>query len=160
MCEYCGCQSVSIIADLTAEHDVVVDLLGEAQRAAERQDVDRAADLAARILAILTPHSAVEERGVFPALADDFPDHVAQLTAEHAAIEAVLAEPAADPAGFDRLGWPQRLVEAAEVLRAHILKEQDGVFPAALATLDADDWAQAVAVRRRVGSGLTANAAI
>lgn len=154
MCEYCGCQSVSVIADLTAEHDVVVDLLGEAQRAAEHQDVERAADLAARILTVLGPHTAVEERGVFPALARDFPDHVAELSAEHERIEAVLGEPALNPGGFDRLGWPLRLLEVVGLLRAHILKEQDGAFPAALANLDAEDWAQAVAVRGTVGSSL------
>jgi hypothetical protein len=33
----------------------------------------------------------------------------------------------------------------------HILKEQDGVFPAALATLTPDDWERIGAVRRSVG---------
>lgn len=29
--------------------------------------------------------------------------------------------------------WPSRLTEILQLLREHILKEQDGVFPAALA---------------------------
>lgn len=37
-------------------------------------------------------------------------------------------------------GWPGRLAEALDVLREHIFKEQDGVFPAALATLSTADW--------------------
>jgi hypothetical protein len=41
------------------------------------------------------------------------------------------------------------------LLREHIFKEQDGVFPAALATLGADDWEAAEAVRSRVGGSLS-----
>ena len=29
MCEYCGCQSLAAIDELTREHDVVVNLIGE-----------------------------------------------------------------------------------------------------------------------------------
>jgi hypothetical protein len=61
----------------------------------------------------------------------------------------VLAEAAsgvpADPA------WPDRLLDALAVLRAHILKEQDGVFPAALAFLSTEQWEAVEAVRARVG---------
>ncbi|UXA07752.1 hemerythrin domain-containing protein [Mycobacterium sp. SMC-2] len=87
---------------------------------------------------------------MFPALAAQFPDHVAALTAEHRRIEAVLAECAhgtpTDPT------WPARLLEALRVLRDHILAEQDGVFPAALANLEPRDWDAVDAVR----SGVTA----
>jgi len=46
--------------------------------------------------------------------------------------------------------WPDRLVGVLFLLRAHILKEQDGVFPAALAALDADQWERIEAVRARI----------
>jgi len=101
---------------------------------------------------ILAPHTAVEEEALFPALAADFPGHVASLSDEHRRIEAVLGEARdgvpADPA------WPRRLAGALHLLREHILKEQDGVFPAALAGLDGGAWEHLAAVRARVGSGL------
>jgi hypothetical protein len=46
-------------------------------------------------------------------------------------------------------------MEMLALLREHILKEQDGVFPAALAFLDAEQWEAVEAIRARVG-GLTA----
>ena len=91
-------------------------------------------------------------QAIFPPLAADFPDHVATLRAEHRRIEAVLGEAATttptDPT------WPDRLIEVLDDLREHILKEQDGVFPAALANLDNDDWAAVDAVRARAGTAL------
>jgi hypothetical protein len=42
------------------------------------------------------------------------------------------AEPAAD--------WPARLEAATRLLVEHIFREQDGLFPAALATLEPEDW--------------------
>ncbi len=151
MCEYCGCQALSSIDELTREHDEVVNLIGEVRRAADRATM---ADLCRRVAALLGPHTEVEEHGLFPALAADFPDHVAALAAEHRRIEAVLGEAAAgtptDPA------WPARLVDVLDMLREHILKEQDGLFPAALATLRTADWEAVEAVRARVGTLLPA----
>jgi hypothetical protein len=124
MCEYCGCQALTAIAELTREHDLVVNLIGEVRTAHAAGDVDRMAELAQQIAAILSPHTQVEEHGLFPALADEFPDHVTALEREHRRIEAVLAETATgtpiDPA------WPRRLMDSLRMLREHILKEQDG----------------------------------
>lgn len=150
MCEYCGCQSLTAIDELTREHDHVVNLIGEVRAAHAAADTPRMAAVARRIATVLGPHTEVEEDGLFPALADDFPDHVAALKAEHRRIEAVLAQ-----AGTAGAGWPDRLIEVLDVLREHILKEQDGVFPAALTTLRGPDWAAVEAVRARVGSALT-----
>jgi hemerythrin-like domain-containing protein len=154
MCEYCGCQAVTAIDELTREHDQVVNLIGYVRSAHAVGDVARMAELARRIAALLGPHTEVEEHGLFPALAGEFPDQIADLEAEHRHVEAVLGDAAvdvpADPA------WPRRLLDTLELLRDHILKEQDGVFPAALATLDADDWDAVEAVRARVGTLLPA----
>lgn len=150
MCEYCGCQALTAIDELTREHDLVVNMIGLVRGAVATGDVPASAALARRIAALLGPHTEVEERGLFPALADDFPDHVHDLLAEHRRIEAVLDEAAdavpADPA------WPGRLVRTLDLLREHILKEQDGVFPAALASLRTADWEAVEAVRARVGT--------
>ncbi|MDF2143414.1 hemerythrin domain-containing protein [Knoellia sp. p5-6-4] len=135
MCEYCGCQQVAAIGELTREHDV-----------------DGAAKTARRIAEILQPHTAVEEHGLFPAMSEEFPEHVDALEREHRVVEAVLAEAATatptDPT------WPQRLLAALDLLRKHILKEQDGMFPASLAVLDTEGWERVEAVRRQVGSAV------
>jgi hemerythrin-like domain-containing protein len=150
MCEYCGCQAVTAIDDLTREHDLVVNLIGDVRAAHAGADTARMAELARQITAVLRPHTHVEEHGLFPALAADFPDHVAALQADHRHIEAVLGEAAAGtPADT---AWPGRLSTTLDLLREHILKEQDGVFPAALANLDTADWDTVDAIRATVGS--------
>lgn len=152
MCEYCGCQALATIDELTREHDLAINLIAQARSAYAGADTAQLADLARQIAAVLGPHTEVEEQGLFPALAHDFPEHVASLTAEHRRVEAALGEAAAgtptDPA------WPTRLTEALALLREHIFKEQDGVFPAALATLGTADWEAAEAIRSRVGGVL------
>jgi hypothetical protein len=150
MCEYCGCQAVAAIAELTREHDAVVALVSQARAAHGAGDVAAMAVTARRIAVILGPHTRVEEEGLFPALDGDFPDQVAALRAEHRGVEAVLDAAAAGlPAELD---WPDRLLTMLEMLREHILKEQDGVFPAALTGLRTADWEVIDAVRARVGS--------
>lgn len=150
MCEYCGCQDVGAISELTREHDVVVTLISSVRAAHAAGDTERMAALARDIAAVLVPHTEVEEHGLFPLLAEAFPDPVAALEAEHRRIEAVLGEAEsgtpADPA------WPARLIATIELLRDHILKEQDGVFPAALTTLSGADWDTVDEVRARAGS--------
>ena len=150
MCEYCGCQALATIDELTREHDLVVGLLRDARAASADADIPRMAELARQIATVLGPHTEVEEHGLFPALAADFPDHIAALKAEHRRVEEVLGEALsgtpADPQ------WPAQLAETLQMLREHILKEQDGVFPAALAGLGIADWEAAEAARARVGS--------
>ena len=108
------------------------------------------AALATRMATILSPHTVVEEEGLFPALAGEFPDQVAALHAEHRRIETVLGEAAAGPPADPM--WPARLTETLELLREHILKEQDGVFPAALSSLSPAQWDAVDDVRSRAGS--------
>lgn len=152
VCDYCGCLALDAIAALTAEHDLVVNLAGDARRALRNGDLDLAADRARAVTAVLAPHTVVEERGLFPAMAGEYGDHVSGLLDEHRRVESVLAE-SVDVTPTDP-GWPARLEDALSLLREHILKEQDGVFPAALALLDPVQWDSIDAVRARVGSGL------
>jgi len=147
VCDYCGCQDLDAIAELTAEHDVVVTLSGQVRRALLSGDLDLAADGARAVLAVLGPHTAVEEGALFPAMVEDFGDHVAGLVDEHRRIERVLAE-SAERTPSDPF-WPRRLEQTLVMLREHIIKEQDGVFPAALATLSAAQWDQVDAARAR-----------
>jgi hemerythrin-like domain-containing protein len=149
MCEYCGCQQISVIDELTREHDAVVALLGPLRERLAAGRLDDVADSCRQLRAVLGPHTVVEEEGLFPLLAGEYPNEHAVLQAEHRAIEAVLAE-AADGVPTDP-SWPKRLQHSMFVLREHILKEQDGVFPAALSSLDGDQWEAVERVRARAG---------
>lgn len=154
MCEYCGCQALETIDELTREHDEVVRLISHLGPARRQGGAARTAEVAREIAAVLGPHTHVEEHGLFPALAGDFPEQIAALEDEHRRIEAVLGEAAdgripSDPA------WPDRLTEAMALLRDHILKEQDGVFPAALAHLGTEEWEAVEAARARAGGTLS-----
>ncbi|MFD8302693.1 hemerythrin domain-containing protein [Streptomyces sp. NPDC059690] len=153
MCEYCGCQSLASIDELTREHDEVVRLISHLRGAHQDADVARMARVAREITAVLGPHTRVEEHGLFPAMAPEFPEQIAALEAEHRHIESVLAE-AADGVTPSDPSWPERLMDAMAVLRDHILKEQDGVFPAALATLGTEEWEAIEKVRARAGGVL------
>lgn len=150
MCEYCGCQALESIDELTLEHETVVGLISRVRDAHRDGDVTRMAQAARTIADVLGPHTEVEEHGLFPAPAGDFPEQPAALEDEHRRVETVLREAAggapADPA------WPERLTEVLNLLRDHILKEQDGVFPAAPACLDTEQWEAVEAVRARAGT--------
>jgi hypothetical protein len=150
MCEHCGCQALAPIKELTMEHELVLGLISEVRGARASRDLPRMADLARQIAAVLDPHTKVEEQGLFRALAPDFPSQMAALTAEHRRVHAVLAEASAGPP--DDSAWPDRLAGALAVLREHIVKEQDGVFPAALASLRTSDWEAIEAARAKAGS--------
>ena len=154
MCEYCGCQQIPVINELTREHDAVVAAIGETRTHVQHGDLAAAARSCLRIAAILGPHTRVEEEGLFPFLTADFPDHIGVLRSEHRRVEAVLSECATGvPRDPD---WPTRLQSALDLLREHVLKEQDGLFPAALVALDPDQWERIEDLRVAAGSGLIA----
>jgi hemerythrin-like domain-containing protein len=154
VCEYCGCQSLASINELTREHDEVVRLISHLRPAHQDGDVARMARIAREIATVLGPHTQVEEHGLFPAMAGDFPEQIAALETEHRRIEAVLAE-ATDGATPSDPAWADRLMEVMAMLRNHILKEQDGVFPAALANLGTEEWEAVEKVRAEAGSALS-----
>ncbi|MHC3467608.1 hemerythrin domain-containing protein [Streptomyces sp. 7R007] len=157
MCEYCGCQALESIDQLTLEHETVVTLISRVRDARRDGKIAYMAELAREIATVLTPHTLVEEQGLFPALAAEFPEKIAALEDEHRRVEEVLAE--ANGPFLTDPDWPGRLVEALDLLREHILKEQDGVFPAALALLSTEQWEAVEAVRARVGTWLPESAA-
>jgi hemerythrin-like domain-containing protein len=150
MCEYCGCQAVTVIEELTREHERVLDHVRDAEQAARRGDLDAARAACERIEDVLVPHTAVEEHGLFPALEGEFPDQVRDLEQEHRHLEDVINRLHGPGAA-----WSGELLEVLSMLRQHILKEQDGVFPAALAMLREPDWQAMEDVRASVGSALT-----
>jgi len=137
MCEYCGCQQLEVVAELTAEHDRLRGLGRDLAAAADAGDALAAQPVALAMCEVLGPHTRVEEAGLFPALHRDFGSQLDALIDEHRGIEAALAELASGTPSPD---WPVRTRQTLAQLFDHILKEQDGVFPAALAALNATDW--------------------
>ena len=150
MCAHCGCESLDSIAQLTAEHDRVVELSVAVLSALQAGDLHTASTLARSIATVLEPHTAVEEHALFPAMAVDYPDYVAGLLDDHEVIDAVLHESVdgtpTDPA------WPARLEGALSLLRAHIRKEENGLFPAALTTLTTAAWESLDRARDALGA--------
>lgn len=144
VCEYCGCQQIDVIAELTAEHDRLRELGRDLAKAATAHDLQLARPLAVEMRTLLGRHTRVEELGLFPALHDDFSAQIDALVAEHRSIDGALEDLAAASPSED---WPSLTLAALADLFDHILKEQDGVFPAALGLLGPDDW-QAIAVVR------------
>ena len=157
MCEYCGCQQIATIADLYREHDAAVELVGRIQSGLRDQRHGDVAEDCRQILVILAPHTVVEEEGLFPEMTAEFPDHISVLRSEHREIEKVLGE--AEDGVPDDPTWPDRLVGVLHLLREHILKEQDGVFPAALVALEAEQWERIEAVRAQISTAATTLAA-
>lgn len=147
MCEYCGCQAIRSIEELTAEHEKVLNLGSEVRSAHASSNIDRMAEVARQIEAVLIPHTQVEEQGLFPAMTGEFPEQIHALEEEHRQIEAVLA--AARQGTPSDPSWPERLLDIIQMLHEHIFKEQDGVFPAALASLSTEQWEAIEAIRSR-----------
>jgi hemerythrin-like domain-containing protein len=154
MCEYCNCQAIPAIEILTREHDDALDHIRAATQAVHTGDDRALRDVCSRLIALLGPHTAVEEQALFPPLRSEFPDQITDLCREHDVLDAALAE--ATSTRGRAPGWEQRLEAALRLLREHIRKEQDGVFPAALSTLKAAEWDQLEQVRERATAWPTA----
>lgn len=137
MCEYCGCQQIPAISELTREHDQLRELGRELVAAADHDRAEDAASIAESMLAVLGAHTRVEEGGLFPAMSREFPEQITSLTIEHVAVHDTLADVANHPHSPD---WAADARWVVSSLFEHILKEQDGVFPAALSVLTPTDW--------------------
>lgn len=138
MCEYCGCQQIAAIATLTAEHDQIRAVARVVDLAGRDGDYPAVRSAARQLLDLLGPHTAIEEQGLFPAMAGEFGEHVRSLEADHRQIHSVLAglTSTCSPA----VGWQREVATVVQVLFDHILREQDGLFPATLSVLSAQDW--------------------
>lgn len=156
MCEYCGCQAVASIALLTREHEATLDLVYLAVGALRIGDLAETRRLCADLRALLEVHTAVEEQALFVVMAVEFPDQIAALVNDHEIIEAGLASALEQNPPPE--GWQQRLSAALALLPGHILREQDGVFPAALTTLTPAEWDHLDVVRGALGAARRASA--
>ena len=134
MCSYCGCRDVVLIGQLTAEHEAIVNAGGQLHLAVAAGEMDQAGELLDELESLLHPHTDLEERGIFAELRQDetSTQHVDLLCGEHRDLDERLAVcRGGDWSGLDALLF---------ALREHIEKEENGLFPAALTSLDGDQW--------------------
>ena len=76
MCSYCGCQAIEIIGRFTAEHEDIVNGLGDLRRSVASGDEADIASSAAALAGMLGPHTASEERSLFAELRLDVGERV------------------------------------------------------------------------------------
>lgn len=128
MCDHCGCREFTPVAELTAEHEVILDLawaLAESIRAGEQ-------DLATRdrLLALLDAHVAKEETGLYPMLhelAELSDTALRTLEEEHRDIGEAIRS-----GHFSRRDYYE--------LSAHIEVEDAELFSSGRFAFDQDDW--------------------
>lgn len=143
MCNYCGCQDMTLIRDYYAEHNSSRDLADAARRAMDAGAYDTAREEIARLAAELESHWQGEEGGLFAVMVerypDDFADYIAPLVAEHRALAEFLR-------GLDITDAVHRKAFADQVLELHehMLREEDSLFPASVVTFDGEDWTRAI----------------
>lgn len=130
-----------LIRDYISEHAHVLNLGGEAVRAIDRGDLPTAREKLAAMAEELLTHFKGEENGLFAVMATDdlFAEHIEPLVREHRELEELLAT--VDIADAD---GQQAIRDAMEHLFEHTRKEEDGLFPAALTSLDGDQWDTAI----------------
>ena len=138
MCSYCGCRANTLIARYSAEHVDIVNALGELRRATSDGSPASVPDAAARLAALLDPHTTSEERSLLAELRrePEFTDHVDGLCDEHIALDHALSRIAA--------GHLADFPAFESQLRRHIDKEENGLFPAAVIALDGPAWERVV----------------
>lgn len=142
MCDYCDCRSHPEIAALSDDHERLGELLGQLTRAVEQHDRAAAGSVGRELHALLDPHAAREERGVFAQLrlADVGDGYVALFEDDHRLVHA-LAEQCQGP------GWEQAAGDLVRVLGNHILREETDLFPAAHQLLTPRQWDAVTASR-------------
>ena len=142
MCNYCGCRAIEPIAQLSSEHERILNLSGDIRRAVARGADVVAAELLRGLQEVLVVHDAVEELSLYPAMARmlEFDDMVGTLFDEHDELDRVVqaALIATDGTGPDTADWAGVLA-VLEMLAQHIDHEEHGVFPAAAVSLDPAD---------------------
>lgn len=137
MCDHCGCRSIPAIAELTFEHE---EILERAWVVAEAHGGQEAPAALERLLEVLDRHVEKEERGLYPLLTetgDLTPAARQAFEAEHAEIREVLLA-----GGFDRHWY--------YALAAHAEAEENELFPVALFGFDDVDWEEMDSVHRSV----------
>ena len=145
MCSYCGCESVEVIGRFMREHTEIVNASGALHAACRDGDPQALHAAADRVRALFGPHSVAEEAGIFTVLAEDpdFTEHVHQLCREHVRLEELLdgVVTAPDPAAREA-AW----AAYEHLLRHHIAREDNSLFPAAAIAFAGPEWERVTAL--------------
>lgn len=145
MCDYCGCQDVGPIGELSREHEAIEDLA-----AALRRRLEAGQDGTSELVALqdaLGIHLQREEVGLFAELTrlGECTAYLGRLADDHARARASLLS--ARQAGSAEA--PLLLAGLAE-LAAHIETEEHDFFPASRLLLDETAWSTVAAAHRRL----------
>lgn len=134
MCSYCGCRNIPMIAKLTKEHEDIAACAYRLTAAHRDGDVAAGRQAARDVGALLGRHARREENGVFAELKKDdlFTEHIEELCAEHDELDRHI-----DAIVAGDLSYVPNLVL---LLKSHIDREENGLFPSALAYLSDDQW--------------------
>jgi hemerythrin-like domain-containing protein len=134
MCSYCGCRNIPMIAKLTKEHEDIAACAYKLTAAYREGDVAAGRVAAQELAGKLNPHARREENGIFAELKKDdlFTDHVEELCAEHDDLDRYI-----DAIIAGDLSYTPGLVL---LLKNHIDREENGLFPSALTYLSDDQW--------------------
>lgn len=134
MCEYCGCRDIPLIGRLSEEHYQAVDALGVLRRVIDADDPPGVGRAVERLRDELITHNESEEAGLFHELAKDeyFAPTVAELMTQHRNFRTLLDR-------IDGGDWAA-YSELEEMLRNHIDREENGLFPATAVAVDGDTW--------------------
>lgn len=152
MCQACGCRQITVIDQLSREHEYLLALIDQVRNAAEDGGQARIRDLVGEIRRVLRPHNRVEEDGLFPALIPYVPDRIAALVADHRSLDKQLAE-LSDDSTIDSSGL-NKLLTAIRTLCEHIAAEKDALFPVAMACLGPIQTSAIEHVRKLAGDPL------
>jgi hypothetical protein len=136
MCSYCGCDSIEVIGRFMAEHVEIINANGKLRAAVASGGVASLMSARAVVAGLLWPHTVAEEAGLFRVMARDevYAAHIATLCGEHEALATLLADLSpGDTASMARF---------ENVLRDHIDKEDNGLFPAAAIALGGQEWVE------------------
>lgn len=133
MCDYCGCRTRSLVAALGEEHDRIRSLSARVQGAIDAGDEQAARAALADLAAVLAPHSALEEGGLYPAVGDVGVE-VDRMYTDHEEVDTTLARAAHGDEPLSAV--PIALRRLAD----HIHVEEFDLFPAAHQLLDDVVW--------------------
>ena len=135
MCDYCDCRSHPAISALSADHEVLLDLLDALRESVAMEERVQARVLVVHLHDVLHDHATREERGVFTQLRRELRDetYVTMFERDHEVLHGLLDACAGD-------AWQQAARELVELLREHILREETDLFPAAHQMLEPSHW--------------------
>lgn len=139
MCSYCGCENIAVIGRFMREHAELINASHDLRDACDSGDQDAIATRAAKVAGLFAPHSAAEETGIFAVLAEDpeFTDYVHRLCAEHVELDTRLA---AIVAASDVTARATAWASFEDLLRHHIDREDNSLFPAAAIAFAGPEW--------------------